>query len=122
MKNHAQNVVEKLFPNSLNFKIEHISRSIVQKFMKFDFIVCQVEGHQNILKLSCISLALYSYNGFIKSKNRSETSLTTSFSPWFLNKIVFLLYSINGLNFISCGIGQYLHCNCWLTMLRRHKF
>ena len=39
-------------------KIEHISGSFVYSFIQFVLIGFQVEGYQNILKLSCIPLAL----------------------------------------------------------------
>ena len=38
---------------SKTIKIEHISGSIVNSFIQFAFVVWQVEGQQNILKLSC---------------------------------------------------------------------
>ena len=72
---------EKLFPDLfLKIKIEHISGSIVQSFTKFAFIVCQVEGCRNILKLSCSPFAFTSYKAFLKNKKRSETSLPAAFS------------------------------------------
>ena len=45
----------------IKIKIEHISKSIVQSFIQFVFIVRQVEGYRNILKLGCRSLALASF-------------------------------------------------------------
>ena len=42
-------------------KIEHISGSIVESFVHFVFIVCQVEDNQNTLKLSSRLLAYTSY-------------------------------------------------------------
>ena len=51
LKNHTQNAVEKLFP-----EIVHISGSIVESFIQFLFIVCQVDDHRNILKLNYLLL------------------------------------------------------------------
>ena len=47
-------------PFSLKSKIEHISGSIALIFIQFAFIVCQVEGYRNILKVSCRPLAFTS--------------------------------------------------------------
>ena len=44
------------------------------------FIVCQVHGYQDILKLSCRPLAFTPYKAFLKNKKRSKTSLPASFS------------------------------------------
>ena len=49
-----KNLVPDLF---LKIKIEPISGSIVESFVQYHFIVCQAEGYQNILKLSCRPLA-----------------------------------------------------------------
>ena len=49
-------------------------------FIQLVFIVCQVEGCQNILKLNCRPLAFTSYNAFPKNKKWSGTNLLTSFS------------------------------------------
>ena len=69
MKNHAQKLVEKLFPDSFQkMKIEQISGSIVYSFILFAFIVCQVEDYQNVLKLSYRRLAFTSYEAFFKKK------------------------------------------------------
>ena len=44
------------------------------------FIISQVEGYRNILKLSCRPLAFNSFKAFLKNKVRSRTSLLDSFS------------------------------------------
>ena len=76
--------------------------------MQLVFIVCQIEGYRNILKLSCRSLPFYSYTVFLKNKNRSRTA---RFLPHFLHdfwrKIFFLLCSIIWPNFFF-----------WLPLLR----
>ena len=50
------------------------------KFYIVCFIVSQVEGYRNALKLSCRSLAFTSYEAFLKNKRGSGTSLAASFS------------------------------------------
>ena len=60
----------------------------VVKFYSF-FIICQVEGYRNILKLNCRPLATTTYKAFLKNKMRSETSLLGSFSAWFLKKNIY---------------------------------
>ena len=59
----------------LKDKIKHISGLIVSSFILFVFIVCQVEGYQNILKLSSRRLAFNSYKAHLKNKKWSGTSL-----------------------------------------------
>ena len=53
LKNHTQNAVEKLFPDSFSKK----SELIISILYSFVFIVCQFESYRNILKLSCRPLA-----------------------------------------------------------------
>ena len=65
---------------SEKIEIAHISGSVVESFIQFVFIICQVEGYQNISKLSCRSLAFTSFKAFLKKKNRSGTSLLALFS------------------------------------------
>ena len=40
--------------------------------MQFVFIVCQVEGYRNLMKLSCRTLAFTSYEAFLKIKRSLE--------------------------------------------------
>ena len=49
-----ENVVEKIFPDPFlkNDNWDYFSGSIGQSFAHFVFIIYQVEGYQNILKLS----------------------------------------------------------------------
>ena len=66
-------VVEKLLPDPfLKNQIEHISESISKSLMQFVYIVFQVEGYQNILKLNCRPLAFTSYKAFLKNKRGLE--------------------------------------------------
>ena len=88
-------------------------------FIQFVFTVCQVEGYQKILKLSCFPLAFTLHKAFLKDKKRSGTILPTTFLHNFWRKTFILLYSIKVLflvAFISWDIGQYVYCNCLLNM------
>ena len=75
LKNHTQDVVEKLFPDSFRK-----SRNLVYLWissLKF-YAVCLYNWpscYQNILKLNCRSHAFTSYKVFLKNKRRSGTSL-----------------------------------------------
>ena len=66
-------------------KIQLISGSVVLSFIQFVFLVYHVNGHRNILKLSCRTLAFTSHKAFLK-KQRSGASLPFLFSAWFLKK------------------------------------
>ena len=48
--------------------------------IQFVFIVIQVEGYQNIFKLSCIVLVFSLFKAFLKNKNKSGTILPGSFT------------------------------------------
>ena len=54
--------------------------------MYFVFVVSQVEGYRNTLKLSCSAVAFTSYYAYLKNKKRSRTSLRNSLSAYFLKK------------------------------------
>ena len=79
--------------------------------MQFVFILCEVEGYRNILKLSCKPIAFTSYKAFLKNKRRPGTSFPASFSTWFSKKNILLV------TFYSRDIGQYVYCNRLLTRL-----
>ena len=64
----SKNVVEYYETLFYKIKIEHISESVVQSFIQFVFIVCQIDGYPKILKLSCRPLAFTSYKAFLKNK------------------------------------------------------
>ena len=61
-------------------KIEIENISLDQSFIQLVFIVSQVEGYQNILKLSCKLLAITSYKAFLKNKKKSGANLPVPFS------------------------------------------
>ena len=89
--------------------------------MQFIFIVYQVEGYQNILKLSCRPLAFTSYKAFLKNKKRYGTSLPASLSALFSEKsisLVIFYLLINSHCLVaptSWDAGQCVYCNCLLT-------
>ena len=84
LKNHTQNVVEKLFPDPfLKIKSEHISGSIVWSFIQFVFFVYQAE----CLQLPHIKL-------FWKTKWGLDLVFLSHFLLNFWRKII-LSYSIN---------------------------
>ena len=62
--------VSRSFPKKI--KIEHNSGSIVSCFIHFVFIVCQVEGYQNIFKLCCRPLVFALFKAFLKTKRDLE--------------------------------------------------
>ena len=92
-------------------KIEGISGLTASTFIQFVFILCQVEGYRNMLKLSGRPLTFTSYKGFLKNQKRSRTTLPSHFLHDFWWKIFLLIYFINWPNFIvftSWDIGQYV--------------
>ena len=102
-KNHAQSMVETLFPDPFleNQNWEYIWINKVSKVLCIFFIVCQLEDHRKWLKLRCRPLAFTSNKAFLKNKKRSGSSLPASFSAWFLKKTFLMLYSLNWPNFIA---------------------
>ena len=99
-RNMGNTFLEKLYikcggrniPRSFS-KISKLSISLDQqsKVLQFVFIVCQVKGYQNILKLSCTPLAFSSYKAFRKNKKSSGSSLPASLSAWSLKKNIYLV-------------------------------
>ena len=81
-------------------------------FIQFVFVACQVEGYRNLLKLSSKALAFTLYKAFLKTKKRSDTSLSASFSMSILKKSISLviLYQLTKypclFAFTSLDIGQ----------------
>ena len=67
-------------------KIEYTSVSLVWSFLKFVFMMCQVNSFRNILKLRSRPFAFTSYKAFSKIEKRPGTSPPASFSAWFLKK------------------------------------
>ena len=82
-----------LMTTEKSHKVEHICGSIVQSFMQFVPIKCQVKEYGRILKLSCKSLAFASCKSFFKNKKRPGTSFLASFCALFLKKnISFVIF------------------------------
>ena len=95
---------------------------------QFVYIVLQVEGYRNILKLGCIPIAFTLNKAFLKNKKRSGTTLHASFSARFLKKNIglFMFFYLTKFHcvvaFTSWDNGHYVDYNCLRTRLRRHKF
>ena len=128
LRNTTQNVVEKLSPSSF---LKHQNWAYlwidILKVYIFCSIVCEVKDYRKWLKLSCRSPAFTSYKFFLTNKKRSGTSLSASFSAWFLKKNISLviLYYLTEFQcqiaFTLWDIGQGVYCYCLLTRLWRHK-
>ena len=84
LKNHTQNVVEKLFPGSF-LKNQNWAYLWINS-LKFS-------SFRNILKVSCRPLDFTSYKALLKNKKISGTSLPASFLYEFWKKIFISLYS-----------------------------
>ena len=125
MKNHTQNVVDKLFPDPFS-KNSKSSISLDQYFKVILFLffakLRTIESDWN-----CGPLAFTSFEAFLKNKKRTGTSLPGSFSRWFSKKNVSLVifYYLTKLQcliaFTSIDIGQYVYRDCLLTRLWCHK-
>ena len=102
LKDHTQNVTEKLFPDPFlknrNWVYLLINSRIV--LYRFFFIVCKFKVYWNIVKASCRPFAFTLHNAFLKTEKRSGTCHFDLFSAWFWSKIFFLLYSINWPNLL----------------------
>ena len=119
---------DKLIPRNFSKKWKLRSGLVFWSFIYFIPVVCEVEDYRKWLKLSCRPFAFTTHKAFFKNKNRSGTSLTASFSAWFLKKNIFfvILYYLTKFQFLvtftSRDIGQYEYCNCLLIKSWRQKF
>ena len=96
-----------LRPFSKKIKIDHISGSIVSRFIQSVFIICQVEGYGKMLKLRCRLLAFTSYKAFSKNKKRSGSSLPTPIFCIISKKECFSFYFLLT-NQFHCLIAWFL--------------
>ena len=86
-------------PFSKNIKIEYISGSMVWSFTQFVFIIWQVQGYRNILKLNCRPLVFTSFKAFLKRDQ--ELVPLANFLNDFMKKIIsVVIYSIISPTFI----------------------
>ena len=114
LKNHAQNVVEKLLQDLFqNIKIEHISKSIFKKFHAVCFYFVSLNpGLPKYIKTTIMTTWFYVIQIFLKTnKKSSKTSLPISFFASFSKKnisyvihssfisIVFFRFSLSMLGF-----------------------
>ena len=63
--------------------------------MKLIFMVCRVEGYQNLLKLSCTPMYLPQIKFFQKIEGGLELVSLPNFLHDLQKKVLLLLYSIN---------------------------
>ena len=128
MKNHTQNLLEKLFPGPFlkNRNCAYVWINSL-KFNTVVFVVCQVGSYRKMLKISCRPLAFTSYKAFLKCKKGLElASLPHFLHDFWRNTYLVIFYSLAKFHrlvaFTSWDIGQYVYCNCLLTRLWRHAF
>ena len=130
LKNHTQNVVEKLFPcpflKNQNWAYLWIN---IPKFYIFCFNCLPSWGLSKMIKTKLQPICSYlKQSFFVFYKKWSGTSLLASFSTWFLKKniSVVIFYYLTKFQclvaFTSWDIGQYVYSNCLLTKLWRQKF
>ena len=95
LKNHPQNVAKKLFlgPFLKYLNWAYLWIDGLKFYPICFFIVCQVNGYQNILKLRSRPLAFILYKDFLKIKKIPTISLPRSLSAWFLEKEVSFVIS-----------------------------
>ena len=87
LEKSCTNVMKKLFPDSF------LKNQNWTSFTQFVFVVCQVEGYQNILKLSCRLLAFTSHTKLFRKVKRDL-------------ELIFLAHFLHDFNekYISCYI------------------
>ena len=76
--------------------------------MQFIFVVSQVEGYRNILRVSCRPLVFISHKNFLKNKKKFGTCFPGSISAekYFLKKnISFIFYSLTKFHFLTAFIS-----------------
>ena len=127
-KNHAQYVVETLFPDpflkSQNWLFVRINSP---KFYTVCFNCMLIWGLSKYSETK-LQTTWFHLKAFLKNKRRFETSFPASFSAWFLKTnislvIFYLLIKFPCLVvFNSRDIAQYVCSNCLLTRLWCHKF
>ena len=117
--------MEKAVPDPFpKIKIEHTSDQQLETLYSLFFLYVQVEGYQNMLKLTCWYLALTSWKFFLRNSGLKLVS-----QPYVLHvfwrKILLTLYSVNWPNFIaftSWDIGRCIYCNQLFASWWRRKF
>ena len=127
LKNHIQNVMEKLFPD-LFLKNQNWAYVLINsvKFYTVYFYCISNWGPLKYTEPKLQNTCIY-VTFFCESKERSETSHPVSFYAWLFKKNISLVIFYCRTNFhclvafTSWDIGQYVYCNCLLTRLWRHK-
>ena len=92
LKNHLQNVVEKLSPDTF-LKTQNWAYLWINSLKLYTvcFHCMPSWGYRNILKLSCRPITFTSYKAFLKDKMKCGTSLPVAFSTWFLKRNIYLI-------------------------------
>ena len=126
LKNHTQKVVKKLVPDPFtknkNWSCLWISN--LKCYKAYFSCMCKSRSTKIIKVLITCFYLMASYEPFSKTKKRSETSFSISFSAWFLKKNIYVMFIIwlNFIAFTSWDIGQKVYCKCLLSSLWRQKF
>ena len=123
LKNHTQNMMDKLFPDP-SLKIQNWAYLWVNnlKFYEVCFYCMTIWQPSNILQLSRRPLAFTSYNVFFWEKS-PRPSLPSSFSAWFLKKNIYLIifYEMTKFRclvvFTLWDIGQHVYCNYYVNQV-----
>ena len=123
---NTQNLVEKLFPDE-NWPDLWIN---ILTFYIFYFYCLPSWGLSKVIETDLQTTCIYLMESFLKNKERSGTSLTVSFSSWFLKKNIspVIFYNLTKLECLivvtSWGIEilWHVYCHCLLTMLWRNNF
>ena len=103
LKNHTQNVVERLVPDSF-IKKSKLSISMDQQsqmLQSFFFLYVQVEVYQNILEVRYWLLTFTLYKAFLKNKKKLELVSLPHFNHDFWKEVFITLYFTNWPNFIA---------------------
>ena len=111
MKNNAQNLVEKLIPGP--FLKNQNSAYLWINNLKF-YRVCFYWGLPAYIKSKMLTLVFTSYEAFSTIKKRSETSLSGSFSAWFLKKNIHYILLTNQISLSDCLIFLKYLAIYWL--------
>ena len=126
LKNHGQNVVIKLVP-------DHFLKDQNWAFLWIDSLksrTTKIEwNYQNVLTLRGWPLTFTSYKSFSKKTRKMfGTSLSASFSAWFLEKNIsqVIFYQLTKFHcrivFTSWHIALYVHCSYLFPSLHVIKF
>ena len=110
LKNHTQNEVDKLVPNTF-LRVQSWAYLWINSLNIYTVYLYCMSSWRRLSKYIETKLQttfLYFLQSFFQKKKRPEASISASFCAWFLKKNFRLLYSIDWPNFID-----------WLFLLRQ---